>query len=118
MEGMVGKPLGSGGRETFGMEGIVGIVGMAPALGSGGNPPPDGRVGCGRVGKAPALGSGGNPPDGRVGCGRDGIEGIGGNAPGFGSWRSCRAAITLPMLQNVTARMRATRNNFDEEAMS
>ncbi|CAI0459818.1 unnamed protein product [Linum tenue] len=113
MEGMVGKPLGIGGRETFGMEGIVGRVGIAPALGSGGSPPPDGRVG-----KAPALGSGGNPPVGRVGSGRDGMVGIGGSAVGFGSWRSCRAAIPFFMLENVTAaRTIATRKNFELEAM-
>ncbi|CAI0459827.1 unnamed protein product [Linum tenue] len=108
MEGMAGKPLGSGGRETFGMEGIVGMVGMAPALGSGGS------VGCGKVGIAPALGSGGNAPPN----GRDGMVGIGGSAAGFGSWRSCRAAIPFSMLQNVTARPRAKRNKLEEEAMS
>ncbi|CAI0459839.1 unnamed protein product [Linum tenue] len=118
MEGMVGKPLGSGGRETFGMEGMVGMVGIAPALGSGGNPPPVGRDGM--VGMAaPALGSGGNPPpDGRFGSGRDGMVGIGGSAVGCGSWRSCRAAIPFSMLlNNVTARTRAKRNKLEEEAM-
>ncbi|CAI0459838.1 unnamed protein product [Linum tenue] len=85
MEGMVGKPLGSGGRETFGMEGMVGMVGIAPALGSGGNPPPVGRDGM--VGMAaPALGSGGNPPpDGRFGMvGMAPALGSGGNPPPVG----------------------------------
>ncbi|CAL1407503.1 unnamed protein product [Linum trigynum] len=111
MFGMVGKPVGNGGTD-FGMEGIVGIFGMAPALESSGSPPPDGRDGM--VGEAPAaLGSGDNPPQ----VGRDGMEGIGGTSVGCGSWRSCRAAIPFSTLQNETARKRATTKKLEEEAM-
>ena len=109
IEGMVGKVVGSGGNVSFGIEGMVGMLGSggSVALGKGGwVVGKDGNVGCGMVGRdgkggIVGLGRVGSEEGkgGNVGFGRVGITGVVGTEGGAVSKRR-RAARLTSMLEN------------------
>ena len=124
--GMVGKVVGSGGNVSFGIEGMVGMVGM---LGSGGSVAlgkegwvvgKDGNVGCGMVGRdgkggIVGLGRVGSEEGkgGNVGFGRVGITGVVGTEGGAVSKRR-RAARLTSMLENESRTKRDKMKQLQE----